>query len=395
MLQSFITSSLALLMMGLCLQVSLRLLYGARGPSPDDSVYFFMRILSWGLLLIPAGILFVAGANWLSVVLFAALFEAIFELVLGRRSNQRHAAWRLMSSALGGGRAVVDSLRFHQVRFTGVVGRWYRRLVGDLERGVGWPEAIWSNRRALPREAPALAGVLDFGTGPLGDDYKLDDAADVSFQIARQQLIQGFVYLATVTFIMTGVMIFTMTRVVPAYQQIFGDFDLSLPRITEHLIRFSRFFESFYGVILVLVVAGIALAALCVGVCYLADLPVLQPVTDRLMMWSAYPSPYVRRRLRDVKRRVDRGQPWHEALERTRLINSSDAGVLVAAQQAGNLPWAMRMLAGRKMRLTAFRWTIAQQILFTVVVLMFGLFVLWVGVAMLFPIADLIKNLSM
>jgi type II secretory pathway component PulF len=217
-----------------------------------------------------------------------------------------------------------------------------------------------------------------------------------------------------------------MTRVVPAYQQIFGDFDLSLPRITEHLIRFSRFFESFYGVILVLVVAGIALAALCVGVCYLADLPVLQPVTDRLMMsrhrawvlrllaasiaqgktitatldqltagWSAYPSPYVRRRLRDVKRRVDRGQPWHEALERTRLINSSDAGVLVAAQQAGNLPWAMRMLAGRKMRLTAFRWTIAQQILFTVVVLMFGLFVLWVGVAMLFPIADLIKNLSM
>jgi type II secretory pathway component PulF len=96
-----------------------------------------------------------------------------------------------------------------------------------------------------------------------------------------------------------------------------------------------------------------------------------------------------------VQRRVEAGQPWHEALERTRLIYKGDAGVLVAAQQAGNLPWAMRMLAGRKMRLTAFRWTIAQQILFTAIVLMFGLFVLWVGMSMLFPIADLIQNLSM
>jgi hypothetical protein len=53
------------------------------------------------------------------------------------------------------------------------------------------------------------------------------------------------------------------------------------------------------------------------------------------------------------------------------------------------------MLAGRKMRLTAFRWMIAQQILFTIVVLLFGLFVLWVGMAMLFPIADLTESLSM
>jgi type II secretory pathway component PulF len=111
--------------------------------------------------------------------------------------------------------------------------------------------------------------------------------------------------------------------------------------------------------------------------------------------WSAYPSPFIRRRLRDVRRRVERGQPWHEALECTRLIYEGDAGVLVAAQEAGNLPWAMRMLAGRKMRLTAFRWTIAQQILFTIVVLLFGLFVLWVGMAMLFPIADLTQNLAM
>jgi type II secretory pathway component PulF len=111
--------------------------------------------------------------------------------------------------------------------------------------------------------------------------------------------------------------------------------------------------------------------------------------------WSAYPSPFVRRRLAATQRLVEAGHPWQEALLRSRLVAPSDVAVLTAAQEAGNLPWAMRMLADRKMRLTAFRWSIVQQIVFTIIVLAFGLFVLWVGVAMIIPLADLVENLSM
>ncbi len=188
MVERFVAASLTLVLLCLCYRISMRLLYGARGPAVDDSIYLFMRIFSWGLLLAPAAVLavvtvsvciewgrtasmpgrgWVAGpmastslliiltANWITVLCLAVMLEAAFELVMRRRSVQRRAAWRQVAASLARGRSAIESLRFHEPRFTGIVGRWYRRLVADLERGAAWPTAIWENRRAFPREAPA------------------------------------------------------------------------------------------------------------------------------------------------------------------------------------------------------------------------------------------------
>jgi hypothetical protein len=60
----------------------------------------------------------------------------------------------------------------------------------------------------------------------------------------------------------------------------------------------------------------------------------------------------------------------------------------------GNLPWVMEFLADRKLRLLGFHWSVMLTILFTFVVLLFGLMVFWFAVAMFIPLIDLIWNLS-
>lgn len=446
MIDGFIAASLILVMLCLCYRVAMRLLYGARGPTTDDSVYLFMRILSWGLLLapaavltivtagvcvemgraamMPAGILLILSVNWVTLLCFAVLLESTFELVISRRAVQRRAAWRLVTASLARSRSAVDSLRFHEPRFSGIVGRWFRRLVDDLDRGVAWPLAIWKNRRAFPREAPTLAAMIDLTAGDAETRRQLDDYGDPAFQEQRQQLVQRSVYLVSVVTVIISVMIFVMVKIVPSYQAIFDDFGLTLPAITEHLISFSDSFQRYFGI------PAFVLIAMCValsiaGLFYLCDVPVLRPLTDRLTFfrhraqvlrllaagfergktvdaalgqltsgWSRYPSRVVRRRLQRVLGWVTAALPWQEALERASLVSVGDVAVLNAAQQAGNLPWAMRMLADRKMRLGVFRWTIAHQFVFAAIVLVLALFVLWVGVAMIYPLADLVSNLS-
>lgn len=446
MVDRFIAASLILVLLCLCYRTAMRLLYGARGPATDDSVYMFMRILSWGLLLAPVavlaiitasvcaemgsmamaptGVLLILSVNWVTLLCFAVLLEAGFELVMSRRAVQRRAAWRLVASSLDSGRSAVESLRFHEARFSGIVGRWFRRLIADLERGVAWPLAIWQNRRAFPREAPAQAAMMGLTADGAKAMRRGDDYGDVAFQEARQQLVQRSVYLVSVATISTAVMFFVMIKIVPSYQAIFDDFNLELPAVTLFLIQFSGSVErtmAIPAILLVALLVGLTIAAIL----YLCDAPVLRPLTDRLTMfrhradvlrllaagieqgktidaalgqltsgWSRYPSRTVRRRLQRCLTWVESGLPWQQALERASLISKGDLGVIDAAQQAGNLPWAMRMLAERKMRLAVFRWSMVYEFLFAGIVMALALFVLWVGVALISPLADLVMNLS-
>jgi type II secretory pathway component PulF len=154
---------------------------------------------------------------------------------------------------------------------------------------------------------------------------------------------------------------------------------------------------------------------------YLCDVPIFQRVTDRLAMFrhrarvmqllaagfdqgmpvdealtqlcggqTPYPSKLVRRRIAAARRRVLAGREWQDSLEQARLISASDVVALRAAQAAGNLPWALRLLADRKVRLAMFRWTIWQQLLFVALALIFGIIVFWLAAAMLIPLSNLI-----
>jgi type II secretory pathway component PulF len=425
MIERLILTSVGLFLLGVCLRMSLRLLYGARGPAPDDGVYFLLRIIGWGLVVIPAFVLVVAGANWLSFVLIAAIIEAVVQLTLARREAQRQAVWRLVAGAISGGRSLANVLKIHQARFSGIVGRWQRRLVADLERGMQWRQAIWRNRRAFPREAPTFASMAAIGGKPDEVVADLDEVRDPAYHQLQQETSLRFMYLMNVCAVMLGVVTFVMIKIIPSFQSIFEDFDLQLPAITTSVILASDYFSRILGGPILALLLLAALAGLVIAILYLCDIPVLRRLTDRVLFsrhraevmrllaagfeqgkpvdqslahlvigWAPYPSKLVRRRLSRAADRIVAGDEWQESLANASLISSTDTTVLRSAQAVGNLPWALRMLASRKMRLATFRWAITQQIVFVLLVLLLGFLVFLFAVAMMVPLSYMVSNLA-
>lgn len=415
--------SATLLLLGGCLWASLRLLYGARGPAPDDAVYLFIRILSRSLVAAALVVLFVASGNWLSLILGVIVLQAAMELILARRAGQRQAAWSALTPVLSSPHVAVESLAFHQSRFTGLVARWFRRLLADVQRGVSWPEAISANRRALPREAPSHLGMLQSSAGGAALRDLQHDEDPASRQVWHDA-IDRFAYLSTILLTLVVVMTFSMVKIVPSYQQIIADFDLEMPGVTQFLIALANGIEQL-GVVLLFAAVALLAAAMFVAVAYLCDWHVLQPLFDRIAFprrrasvlrllaaalerdaplpealarlesgWSAYPSQLVRRRIGAAREEIIAGRPWQEALQRHRLLSAADAATLRAAQDAGNLPWTLRLLADRTLRRFAFRWTVVQHVLFTATILLLGFLVLLFAVGMFVPLTSMVESLS-
>jgi type II secretory pathway component PulF len=423
-LNTIVITSLVLLMLGVALRTATRLLYGARGPAPDDGVFLVMRVLGWWLIMAPLTAMAVGGANWLSLVLIFAVGQALFELLLARRAAQRVAVWRLIVAAVEDRQPLGEALRIHQRRFNGIVGRALRRMIRDLERGDAWPAALRTHRRAVPREAPAFAAVIARGQEQ-GRALAAEDFFDPLTQQLQQQAVQRFTYLATVALMLAGVLTFVMISIVPSFQAIFDDFELELPTITWSIIGFSNLLVGPLAPLLIVVGSVLGLATLVILVCQVCDAPILTPVLDRAFMFrhrarvmqllaasmgqgatidealhqfcsgvGRYPSRAVRRRLMAARRLVMSGGEWQASLEQAGLASASDATVLRAAQAANNLPWALRLMAERTVRIATFRWSIVNQFVFVALVLGMGLFVAWFAVAMIVPLAALINSLT-
>jgi type IV pilus assembly protein PilC len=417
--------SITLLLLGVALRVSLRLLYGARGPAPDDGVYLFMRTVSWALIILPTIIFLVGTTHWVSLLLFVAIYEAVVELVVARRQARRESAWRLLLMAVAGGQPLAESLRYHQGRFSGIIGRWYRRLIRDLDKGAPLVEAVWANRPALPREAPVYTALLASSGATRTVAARINESEDDPVLDVRQHIYQRFAYLATIALITVGVMSFVMIKIVPSFAEIFADFDLTLPTITLAFISLAEVFGPVLAAPIVLAYFVIITGGVLVGFLYLIDVPALQPVFDfvgfsqhrarvlRLLATSieqgapldmalvrlqdrryGYPSRLVRARLGGASDRIEAGHEWTEAMRRSKLISGADAALLQTAQQVGNLPWAMRMLAERKLRLMSFRWSVMENIGFSAIIFLIGMFVAWYAVAMFVPLVDLVNNMS-
>jgi type II secretory pathway component PulF len=417
--------SVTLVLLGVALRFSLRLLYGARGPSPDDAIHLLTRILSWGLIIVPGIALLAITINWLTLLLAAAILTAAAEAVFAKRSIQRRAAWELVLASRRGNRSLGESLQFHEARFTGIVGRAYRRLTAELQQGSPWTDAVWNNQEALPREAATYARLYQTAATPEAAADEASSGRDLAIQQLQQLLVQQASYLVTVTAMMTAVFIFVGIKIVPSYLDILADFSLPTPPITESLIQAFNLAESTGAapIIGLSIIAGI-LAAGVVYVCYLCDWPVLQPLTDRFGIGrhqayllrllalgveqhmpisevlgrldsgrGAYWSGVVRRRIAAARRRIAEGAEWQAALKKSSLISAGDAATLRVAQQVGNLPWAMRLLADRKLALLASRWTMLFQLLFAAVILVLAAITCWYAVAMFVPIIDCIWTL--
>lgn len=421
---------LILLLLGMSLRASLRLMYGVRGPSPGDPVYQLMNVGCWVLTVLPLACFIVAATNVLSLLLLSILAFSGLELVLAWRAMQRRSAWSILRGFCGHSHATTQALRTHQGRLSGKVGRSFRKLVSALEQGVSLPKAIAENRAALPKDAQAFAAIgAVAAVEPQADvlaDKNPNQLADKMMTITGQQIYQRTAYLFSILLIMTVVVAFIAINIVPAYVEIFADFDLRLPPVTILLIEIMSLFDnSLFAVAFAVLTLGAISFAVVAGLLYLCDFDVLRPAADRLFFSShrslvldllaitaergqpfvdaveqlaygapCYPSALVRRRLRFVGQAMRAGEDWKEALWTGSIISRAEIPMLDTAQQAGNLPWALRTIAKQKTRSMIFRWAAFEQIAFPLTILFVGLVVGLICVGLFIPLVDLTSNLA-
>jgi type II secretory pathway component PulF len=289
-----------------------------------------------------------------------------------------------------------------------------------LNDGVPLPEAIRRVPLLVARQhLPIICTAFEGGTLEKG----LREAA--SAQEARQDLwgslAAKFLYIAFMLWTGTGVLTFVMIKIVPAYEKIFKDFGTHLPPITIHLMGVSRWFLNYWYVgfplyVIFLVLCGYSLMKYLgvaffelPGVGWLMRRKHTAAIMDSLAMTveqrrtidagvrtlsQTYPSGSVRVKLSLALAEILSGAPWGESLRRRGLIRQSDAAVLLAAERAGNLSWALRELADSNRRRLTNRLSVLVQTMFPPVVLCFGAMVMFIVVALFMPLIALIRSMS-
>ena len=126
-MEQILYASSILIPFGLCLRMSLKLLYGARGPQLGDPVYQVINAASWTLIVLAGCVFIVTGTLWLSVFLLLATAFATGEWIVARRDMQRQSAWMLVAGGLGTGAPSPETLR-KGTRSKNLADRWRSML---------------------------------------------------------------------------------------------------------------------------------------------------------------------------------------------------------------------------------------------------------------------------
>jgi protein transport protein HofC len=366
------------------------------------AVQYWQAMLFVGVFLLPPGL--VIGG---------------FVLLAKRRATYQEALLRVMAIASERRMPLAPGIE----AFADLCGGEYRRkalaLAYLLDAGVPLPQALANVPGVLPRPAVILACV-GWSEGALATALREAVAANEVRKNFRYAFIPKIAYVGGVLMVVQAILSFIMYFITPKFEAIFKDFGVTLPDMTVATIRASHWVVG-SGLILFLVPIELALL-LYVPFSYFGwirwDLPFLdrmlgrrdaaallrslainvssgRPLTSAIrLLADFYPRSWVRSRLRKVHFEIESGQTWHTSLRRHRLIRKGDAAVLESAERAGNLGWALRVLADANDRSLGYRLQALSQILFPVVVALMGVLVAFLAVAYFLPLVRLIETLA-
>jgi type IV pilus assembly protein PilC len=412
-----------LILLGIGLRMSLRLTYGVRGPDPGDPAYELLRIVGWVLIAIGLAPAMLGGLiSFVGEIVVVLAAATLVEIITQRRAAQRRSLCTLLAVIVERRQrldafALLDS---HALR--GRVGRKAKQLFESLDAGVPLHQAVRDNPRALPPEAIAYLAA--------GETMKADSAAlrelsrtdHSELTTVWRACIDRVAYLACVVTVMFGILTFVMIKIVPAFEQIFQEFGVDLPAMTQLAVRVSSLFVNYLAVPAVLGFVALLLGSGIVGVCYLCDFAVLRPLTDswfrgrrlgdilRILAVATeerqpladvlnrvaldYPSATIRRQLVPAAIALRGGTDWYEALFKSRIISGAELALLKTAERTGNLPWTLRQIAVRREKIAVYRLASALQVMYPLVILLLGSFVGFFVISLFIPLVQLIEGLA-
>lgn len=295
-------------------------------------------------------------------------------------------------------------------------------IAARVRSGSSLGEALSASRGLVSNDMILLARVGE-RTGCLGDAFGREAER---LARAREQMVTSttsptlaMVYLVAVPLviplIVTGLMVF----IVPKLERIFADFNVELPWATEKLIASSHLLGQYWYVAVASLMALVSFAGvfLMLSKVYAWDmtlprwlmpggrsgrssialralvLPVLtgQPLVEALQPLANSSDASDRWKFGRIKHRYESGGNLWQLLAQERIVSGRDAQLLAAAEKAGNLAWALDVLADRiderRLRWFAMFLEVAQP----AIVLGLGALVLFICLAVFLPLVEMIS----
>lgn len=304
----------------------------------------------------------------------------------------------------------------HRGRFR----RRLRRLAQRLAAGMSLADALEQTPGALSDEQALAVRFGDqSGTLPATLAHLLESRSQMTALIAWR-LRQLSFYLTLVLTVFVLILSFLLIKIVPSFAAIFDDFDLELPRPMILLIYVSRVAVDYWYVIL-LVLLGLAwlvrsersrrffrrhvLSRFLPPIARLraADLLDLlsvtvsagRPLSGALSTLARYHfDTFVRGKLLFVRNEVEQGADAWNSMATARLLTPAEARALESSPSGESRAWSMRELAQVKRSHVARRIELYVSILQPVLILLLGGLVLFVAVACLSPLFNLVSGLT-
>lgn len=413
---------IVMILAGLALQTALRWMYGARGPAKDDTLYLAGRVFSW--LLIGGGValwlLLPVAAVIVCVMLWVIAGFALVDAVQSARHTQRRMVAKVLAIAQREGQLKQAAELIDQLPAGHFVADAARGMAYQLASGTPLYESVASHRGAVPAVAPAWAAIGTLAGDEPAALEQMCEPGDPNLVAAWRTWLDYTAYFIAATTTMVAVLSFVMLFIIPQFEQIFFDFDLELPATTMMLITAfgaSPLFVVLGGMMIVLLVG-----LLIVGGLYLLDFAPLDWVANRLFRQShiasvlrmialavehrvempralyavsvTYPVRAIRTRLSAAYQATAAGRPWAQALAESRLLSEEEQALVDTAEAVGNVPWALRQIAGRRESRSAARLNVATRIALPALIVVLGLAVAVIVVALFIPLMSLVEGLT-
>ncbi len=293
------------------------------------------------------------------------------------------------------------------------------RLVGLLNQGVPLADAVEQIPGLLHDEdILALRFDAQSGTTTQAIRERLSQPELIATD-GSPRLRNTLYYFGAVLLLGFPIVAFVQIKIVPVFIDIFRDFGLSLPPVTESFLALSNLFTQFLWVPVLLLVALVlsfifarpgrtARHAVARFFAPLRDhhrtnlLRLLgiaagagRPIAGALSTLARYHyDPTIRRKLLFVRNEIEQGlDPW-DSMSEAKLLSAADVRALRLADRIGNRAWVLIQLAYAKNR-RADRWFgRLSEFALPAVVLAMGSFVLYQAVALFSPLVNLIYALA-
>jgi type II secretory pathway component PulF len=378
-----------------------------------------LLLVGWVLTLLGALGICVFLANALGFVLWLALLVVLAMALTHRHVDRRRAFLRLLAAAMRARRPLVPAVGAFAQESQGTLGRQALRLNMALESGAPLANALALVGPLTPLRGRSLlylgqqTNQLAEALEAAADDQEPDNAAG--------EIMAHLAYLFWLLVFGAAILTFVMLKIVPAFRQIYADFGMSLPAMTEVLITASAIMAVYWWLLVLPQIAiwGFFLYTLLIYVGWIQwrmPLPLrwaraLETSTalrglalaaegnhplDAAIASLAVASPdyWVRRQMELVESDVSAGLPWWESLWKRKLISAADRSLLEAAERLGHLPWALEMIADRqRWRLTYhLRWWL--NVLVPPLLVLVGMTVGFVVLALFMPLIKIIEALT-